>query len=163
MKANYNDVEKISARELSVGDYFTYNETVYRCICKHADEYITGQSIDGSEEDMEYYYISLPASRDVYVGERERRWLVQEFDEDNDITSEELFTEREDAYKYMVSFVNLMGATHKEENVMTNDLQQLSIDYENGEKYLETDTYGHFRRRMVMTELTTHTGSIEYT
>lgn len=162
MKAKRKDVEKILAEDLCVGDYFIYNEITYRCINKHNNDYITGQAADGSEEDMEYYYISLPMQREVYVSERERRWLVQEFDEDKDLISEELFTKKEDAYNYMLSFVRFMGTTHRQEDKMDMDLAQLEEEYEDGTSFIETNTYGHYMRYMHMTELTTHTQSIEY-
>lgn len=162
MKAKNKDIEKILADELNVGDYFVYNENTYRCICKHNGSYITGQSIDGSEEDMEYYYVTLSVKREVYVTKRERRWLVQEFDEDKDLMSEELFVEREDAYNYMLSFVRFMGELHKQEDDMEMDLEQLEKDYNNSSSFMETNGYGHYGRYMTMSELTTHTQGIEY-
>lgn len=162
MEKKYNDVERILAEELCVGDYFIYNETIYKCINKHNNDYITEQTVDGSEEDTEYYYISLPMQREVRVAKRERRWLVQEFDEDKDLISEELFIEKEDAYTYILSFVRFMGTTHRQEGKMNMDLAQLAEEYDDDTSFMETNTYGHYMHYMRMSELITHEQSIEY-
>lgn len=154
--------EEVPADIIEVGDEFIYHDNTYKCIAKHNRQYITAQAQNGVDEDMEYYYISLPISRKVEIAQRERRWLVQEFDEDKDIISEELFEKKEYAYQYMVSFVKFKGKLEHEEYISNSDLVELEKDYENDMSYMETNSYGHFGHFMTMTELTTHSNAIEY-
>lgn len=154
--------EKITANFIEVGDEFVYHNNTYKCIAKHTGQYITAQAQDGVDEDMEYYYISLPISREVEIAQRERKWLVQEFDEDKDIISEELFDNREHAYQYIVSFVKFMGKLEKQEAITNKDLVELENDYNDDMSYMETSAYGHFGHFMIMTELISHSNVIEF-
>lgn len=162
MSKKIKATETIIARFIEVGDEFIYHGDTYKCIAKHTGEYITAQAQNGVDEDMEYYYITLPISRKVEITQRERRWLVQEFDEDKDILSEELFEKREDAYQFMVSFVKFKGKVENEEIITSRDLEILERDYNDNMSYMETGSYGHFGHYMTMTELVTHSNTIEY-
>lgn len=162
MSKRVKTTETVRANFIEVGDEFIYHNNTYRCIAKHNNTYITAQAQDGVDEDMEYYYITLPISREVEIGRRERRWLVQEFDEDKDLISEELFEKREYAYQFMISFVKFKGEVEKDEITTGRDLAELERDYNDNMSYMETSAYGHFGHYMTMTELTTHSNTIEY-
>ena len=162
MSKKVKATETIIARFIEVGDEFIYHGDTYKCIAKHTGEYITAQAQTGTEESMEYYYITLPISREVEITQRERRWLVQEFDEDKDIISQEIFDTREHAYLYMVSFIKFMGKFKDKEDIANADLEALEKEYNDNMSYMETNSYRRFGRYMTMTELTTHSNTIEY-